>query len=127
MEDPAASDKKGKNKLPPSKPTEDMQRTLWLRVHPLAYDAVSSTLTRAAMRVLAAAKEAGEPASEIEVTDFSGHVNAFELTGPKSSQVIRGVMRLVSDDKRKEVKEVCATSRYLIQKCLSRAIVLEQA
>lgn len=104
-----------------------MQRTLWLRVHPGAYDAASSTLTRAAMRVLAAAKEAGEPAAEIEVADLRGHVNAFELTGPKSSQVIHGVMRLVSEDERKEVKEVCATSHHLIRKSLPRSIVLEQA
>ena len=116
VEDPAACDKKGKSKLPPSKPTEDTQRALWLRVHPEAYNAASSTLTRAAMRVLAAAKEAGEPAAEIEVADLRGHVNAFELTGPKSSQVIHGVMKLVSEDKRKEVKEVCATSRNLVQK-----------
>lgn len=119
MEDPAACDK--------NKPTEDMQRSLWLRIHPGAYDAASSTLTRAAMRVLATAKEAGEPAAEIEIADLRGHVNAFELTGPKSSQVIHGVMKLVSEDKRKDVKEVCATSRYLIQECLPRAIVLEQA
>lgn len=104
-----------------------MQRTLWLWVHPGAYDAASSTLTHAAVRVLAAAKEAGEPAAEIEIADLRGHANAFELIGPKSSQVIHGVMKLVSEDKRKEIKEVCATSRHLIQKYLSRAIVLEQA
>jgi len=103
-----------------------MQRTLWLRVHPGAYDAASSTLTRAAMRVLAAAKEAGEPAAEIEIADLRGHTNAFELIGPKSSQVIHGVMKLVSEDKRKEVKEVCTTSRHLIQKYSPRTIVLEQ-
>ena len=124
MEDPVACDK---NKLPLSKPTDDMQRSLWLRIHPAAYEAASSTLTRAAMRVLAAAKGAGEPAAEIEIADLRGHVNAFELTGPKSSQVIHGVMKLVSEDKRKDVKDVCASSRYLIQKCLSLAIVLEQA
>lgn len=106
---------------------EDMQRALWLRIHPGAYDAASSTLTRAAMRVLATAKEAGEPAAEIEIADLRGHTNAFELTGPKSSQVIHGAMKLVSEDKRKEVKEVCATSHHPIQKHSSHIVVLEQA
>lgn len=86
-----------------------MQRTLWLRIHPGAYDMASSTLTRAAMRVLAVAKASGEPAAEIEIADLRGHTNTFEFIGPKSSQVIHGVMKLVSEDKRKEVKEVCAT------------------
>jgi len=105
-----------------------MQRTLWLRIHPGAYDIASSALTRAAMRVLAAAKESGEPAAEIEIADLRGHTNAFELTGPKSSQVIHGVMKLVSEDKRKEVKEVCTTSCHLIiQQFSPHAIVLEQA
>lgn len=79
------------------------------------------------MRVLATAKEAGEPATEIEIADLRGHTNAFELTGPKSSQVIHGSMKLVSEDKRKEVKEVCNTSRHLVQKYSSHSVVLEQA
>jgi ribonuclease P/MRP protein subunit POP1 len=118
VENPADSDKNGKNKILPSKevkPTEDMQRTLWLRIHPGAYDTASSALTRSAMRVLAAAKVAGEPAAEIEIADLRGHANAFELTGPKSSQVIHGVMKPVSEDKRKEIREVCAAYRRLIQ------------
>ena len=80
------------------------------------------------MRVLAAAKESGEPAAEIEIADLRGHTNTFEFTGPKSSQVIHGVMKLVSEDKRKEVKDVCVTSRHLIMRQFSlHAIVLEQA
>jgi len=67
------------------------------------------------MRVLAAAKEAHEPAAEIEIADLRGHTNTFELTGPKSSQVIHGVVKLASEDKPKEVKEVCSTSYHLIQ------------
>ncbi|KAF4617537.1 hypothetical protein D9613_005911 [Agrocybe pediades] len=79
-------------------------RTVWLRFHPSAQSIVVETLKAAASRALEAHRNLHgdlEPAN-VEIADLRGHVNVFEITGPKASQVIKGALSPVSNDKRPE-------------------------
>lgn len=43
---------------------------------------------------------------EIEIADLRGHFNIFELVGPKSSQVIHGILKLANPEERQSVRKV---------------------
>ncbi|KZS93212.1 POP1-domain-containing protein [Sistotremastrum niveocremeum HHB9708] len=77
---------------PPPPSTEkdtDKSRLIWLRVHPAAFEAVFDAVQKCASLVLD--QHNGED-QEIEVADLRGQINAFELIGPKSSQIIKGAL-----------------------------------
>ncbi|QRV86615.1 ribonuclease P/MRP protein subunit POP1 [Ceratobasidium sp. AG-Ba] len=65
---------------------ESKNRVLWIRVHPASL--------KSAMESLRSARELVSPASQLEIADLSGDINAFELVGPRTSQVIHGAFRL---------------------------------
>ncbi|KAH7340957.1 ribonucleases P/MRP protein subunit POP1-domain-containing protein [Rhizoctonia solani] len=70
-------------------------RALWIRIHPSNLKDTLSSLKLASEQV----PEVDRP----EITDLSGDINAFELVGPRTSQVIHGALKL--SDPRLEVKQ----------------------
>jgi ribonuclease P/MRP protein subunit POP1 len=96
--------------------TVGQARVAWLRVHPAAYEKASKALTAATMAVLESEKQSGRPSVEMELADLRGQFNSFNLTGPKSSQVIWGALSPVKQhtvDTKKHVRvfKVCRGSR----------------
>jgi ribonuclease P/MRP protein subunit POP1 len=120
------SKKKGKEKevaktVPPVAKQDVMsRRTVWVRVHPSAWDEVWSTLQDAASLALkdfqeeqhatqgsnGTADENHIPEESVEMIDLRSQLNCFELTGPKSSQVLRGVFKPINAEDRPELNEV---------------------
>lgn len=49
-----------------------------------------------------------DPVVQVEIADLRECLNVFEIMGAKSSQVIKGALRPVADDKRQELKKVSA-------------------
>ncbi|KAF8158346.1 ribonucleases P/MRP protein subunit POP1-domain-containing protein [Crassisporium funariophilum] len=105
----AASTKhdKGKEKeqtlLPSQKESTSMgSRTVWLRFHPSMHDDVFNTLTEVASLTLAklGAPHRQDQEANVEIADLKGHVNIFEIIGPKSSQVIKGAVSPVPSEGR---------------------------
>ncbi|CEL51735.1 ribonuclease P [Rhizoctonia solani AG-1 IB] len=61
-------------------------RSLWIRIHPaMLQDALSS---------LKVASEQIPEEDRPEISDLSGDINAFELVGPRTNQVIHGALKL---------------------------------
>ncbi|KDQ20858.1 hypothetical protein BOTBODRAFT_320829 [Botryobasidium botryosum FD-172 SS1] len=95
-------------------PLTSPKRTVWLRAHPSAYDDVCRSLKQSITAVLDAARmvegkleQITEDDYSIEFSDLRDRFNAFEIMGPKSSQVIRGALSLGKSEKgRPEVKKV---------------------
>jgi ribonuclease P/MRP protein subunit POP1 len=99
---------KGKSKAGPSEPDV---RTVWIRSHPVAFSEVFSALQLSASVTLDAIKQSSSttqsPRTEVEIADLREQVNVFEIMGPKSSQVLKGALTPVGEDKREEFKKVC--------------------
>ncbi|KAG5642672.1 hypothetical protein DXG03_002356 [Asterophora parasitica] len=99
---------KGKEKeqeKPTTRADTDAHRVVWLRVHPSAYEEVLSSLQASTSLSLdAARRESGGKEIEVEIADLRGQVNAFEIMGPKSNQVLRGALSPISQDQRAEFK-----------------------
>ena len=83
-------------------------RTVWLRFHPSAQNIVIDTLKNAASHALEAHRTLNGNSVEafLEIADLRGHVNVFEITGPKANQVIKGALKPISNDQRAEFKQV---------------------
>ncbi|KAF9454729.1 POP1-domain-containing protein [Macrolepiota fuliginosa MF-IS2] len=79
-------------------------RSLWLRIHPLIFDSVARELQKATSQVLDRPRPSTDEV-EVEIADLRGQVNAFEIMGPKSSQVLKGALSPVSKDDRQEFKK----------------------
>jgi len=93
-----------------SEADNNQSRTLWLRFHPLIFDGVTRELRKATSEILARPSwSIGE--TEVEIADIREQVNAFEIMGPKSSQVLRGALTAVNADDRADFK-VVRTSFY---------------
>ena len=89
---------------------------VWLRVHPSAFDVVLSSLQLAASLTLDAAGRTNNgkvEEMEDEIADLRGQVNAFELIGPKSNQVLRGALSLVPENQLVDFQKVCYSLNYL--------------
>lgn len=86
----------------------DVERVVWLRFHPSAFAEVHKTICEVTSTVLAEVKKSSQSGAEheVEIVDLRKDFNIFEIMGPKSSQVIKGALKPVADDKRKEFKEV---------------------
>lgn len=106
---PSLSSKyKGKSKAgsdPPSTQVDSMvPRSVWLRFHPSAHSEVLDTLRKAASQTLANYKATQDNVEEVnlEISDLKGHLNVFEIMGPKASQVIKGALSPVRSEQRGE-------------------------
>lgn len=87
-------------------PQANIIRTVWIRCHPDMFDPVFNALRTSASHILDARKKAGNSDfCKIDLADLREHVNVFEIVGPKSSQVIKGALRPVNEDKRDEFKK----------------------
>ncbi|KAH0832347.1 hypothetical protein J3R83DRAFT_13363 [Lanmaoa asiatica] len=82
-------------------------RVIWIRCHPAIFEEVFESLQTSASHVLEQSKKKDPQVhAEIEIADLRGYLNAFEIMGPKSSQVIKGALSPVGNDDRKDVKKV---------------------
>ena len=101
---------KGKEKqVEDSAPPESSHgpRVIWVRCHPAIFEDIFDSLRDSASYVLEQSKKKDPKVhAEIEVADLRGCINAFEIMGPKSSQVIKGALSPVGSDDRKDVKKV---------------------
>ncbi|OBZ71160.1 Ribonucleases P/MRP protein subunit pop1 [Grifola frondosa] len=88
------------------KPAENT-RTVWVRTHPAVFDKVHEALRYSASFALEAAKNAGPSnrVAEVEFVDLREKMNIFEIMGPKSSQIIKGALKPVLEDKRADFKK----------------------
>lgn len=109
-----------------AKPDPDTRRTLWIRVHPSAWQEVWDTVKEVAGLTLDKIhKEGGSNGNEnlggkgkqpeqsplehedsIELIDLRSQINCFELMGPRSSQVLVSAMNVVNGDDRPIFKQV---------------------
>jgi len=93
-------------------PTEQTQplrvRSVWLRFHPCIHDDILDTLKEAASQTLAEykAQNPGSGELKVEIIDRRRQINIFEIMGPKSSQILKGVLRPVMPDKRNDFLSV---------------------
>ncbi|KAG8967748.1 hypothetical protein FRC05_001927 [Tulasnella sp. 425] len=69
-------------------------RVVWFHVHPAAFLDVHAAVQTAASHAIADCKRQG---SEIEITDLRGSINAFEIMGPRASQVLTGALKVTKD------------------------------
>ena len=95
---------KGKEKETATNPQQRI-RTVWVRVHPSVTEEVHDALRMSASFTLDGAKQTGRVA-EVEMADLREQFNVFEVMGPKSSQVIKGALRPVADQ-RADFNQVC--------------------
>ncbi|KAH8998691.1 POP1-domain-containing protein [Lactarius akahatsu] len=89
-------------------PPEEEIRTVWIRCHPAVFSSVHSTLKQAVSLTLDALKKSpnhSQNSYAIEVIDLRDSINVFEITGPKSSQVIHGALTPTVVDHRGEFKK----------------------
>lgn len=107
------SGSKDKSKAGPSEPGI---RTVWIRSHPVAFSEVFSALQISASVTLEAIKQSSSATEssrhEVEIADLREQVNVFEIMGPKSSQVLKGALTPVGEDKREEFKKVCGLRTF---------------
>ncbi|KAF7314186.1 hypothetical protein MKEN_00890800 [Mycena kentingensis (nom. inval.)] len=106
---PVDQGKKGKGKARESDP-EPLNPVVWIRVHPSISEAVFEVVQTAISLALAKARAAIPEGSNlddlsIELEDLSGQINAFEIMGPKSSQVLKGALTPLSQDKREDFRK----------------------
>lgn len=98
-----------------------VSRVIWIRCHPAIFEDVFESLRTSASYVLEQSKKKDPQVhAEIEIADLRGCINAFEIMGPKSSQVIKGALSLVGNDDRKDVKKV-GRFQLNIPTCLTSA------
>lgn len=101
---------KGKQKAKEAEqPSDDVQRTAWIWVHPSIYEQVYSELHICVALALEYVKESDPSISEplnVELADLRKDLNVFEIMGPKASQVIRGALKPVFDNWRADFSKV---------------------
>jgi len=94
---------KEKEQLPDPEPP----RIVWIRSHPAVFEDVFASIQTAASLTVEAFKKSKDEEVEIKLSDLRGQVNVFEIMGPKSSQVIKGVMTPVKENRSEDFKKVC--------------------
>jgi hypothetical protein len=90
---PSLIEKERPESLPKSSNNET--RTIWIRCHPAIFSKVLSTLKNAVSLSLDTLKKSpghSQNSYSVEVIDLRNSINVFEITGPKSSQVVRGAL-----------------------------------
>ncbi|TFY68580.1 hypothetical protein EVG20_g3505 [Dentipellis fragilis] len=103
-------DNQGTSASTQPQPTGDnVSRTVWIRCHPTVFKDAYLTLkiaTSTTLEVLKKSSEHMDKEYEVELANLSDSVNAFEIMGPKSSQVIRGALTPdFNTETRKEFKK----------------------
>ncbi|KAF9527535.1 POP1-domain-containing protein [Crepidotus variabilis] len=101
-------DEKEKAPIKRSSSTDPFRmRSAWVRVHPSAYEEVLKILQQAASQTLVDHQQRNANSEELnlDLIDLRGHVNIYEIMGPKSCQVLKGVLKPVSSDKRADFKD----------------------
>jgi ribonuclease P/MRP protein subunit POP1 len=88
--------------------SETSVRVCWLRAHPASFDMLFDAIRQAASRVLEARKAEGKEKEQVQIADLREKVLAFELMGPKSTQVLRGALDPVRTEERAEFRQVRA-------------------
>ena len=94
---------------PQSQSPDEETRTVWIRCHPAIFSAVLSTLKRAVPLTLDTLKRSpghSENSYSVEIIDLRESINVFEITGPKSSQVVHGALTPAITDHNGELKKV---------------------
>lgn len=74
---------------------DDETRTIWIRCHPAIFSTVLFTLKNAVSLSLDTLKKSpgySQNSYSVEVIDLRNSINVFEITGPKSSQVVHGAL-----------------------------------
>jgi hypothetical protein len=120
----------------------DETRTIWIRCHPAIFSTVLSTLKNAVSLSLDTLKKSpgySQNSYSVEVIDLRDSINVFEITGPKSSQVVHGALTPTIANHTGEFKKVkyiesSPKSHYLNvysssghRYLTSKALVLSQA
>jgi ribonuclease P/MRP protein subunit POP1 len=92
----------------PVAPLEEL-RTVWLRFHPSAQNEVLANLKTVASQILSKYKSNDSLAKDVnvEINDLKDRINAFEIMGPKASQVIKGALSPASHEKTEDFRKVC--------------------
>ncbi|KAJ7069842.1 POP1-domain-containing protein [Mycena amicta] len=108
---PAKSSKKGKGKATDEQDLDNITRTVWVRVHPSISGAVFAAMQQSTSLVLDRGRAAAPQGTvldhlSVELEDLSAQINAFEIMGPKASQVLKGALTPVSQDKRDDFKKL---------------------
>ena len=88
------------------------QRTVWVVCHPSIFESAFRSLTISSSFAVEASESDDKRRHKVEVVDLREKFNIFELMGPKSSQVIRGVLAPVLD-KREELNQVSPVLSFL--------------
>lgn len=78
-------------------PLDATIRTIWVRVHPAAFDEVWTALTTAAGYALE-----GTQGQTVELADLRDELVSFELVGPKGSRVLKGALQPTSTSSERE-------------------------
>jgi ribonuclease P/MRP protein subunit POP1 len=105
--------REGASESQPESPDE-ATRTIWIRCHPLIFSPVLSTLRNAVSLTLDTLKKSpvhAQSSYSVEVVDLRDSMNVFEITGPKSSQVIHGALTPMIANQTDEFKKVKQTKR----------------
>lgn len=69
-------------------------RVVWLHVHPSVFLEVHRAIQTSASDVIA---DSSHRVSQIEITDLRGSLNAYEIVGPRASQVLTGALKATKD------------------------------
>jgi ribonuclease P/MRP protein subunit POP1 len=103
--------------------TKNQTRVIWVRTHPAVFEDVFEALQTSASYALHKSKEKDPKAhAEIEIADLRGSVNAFEIMGPMSSQVIKGVLSPVGSEDREDFKKVGNFDKMFVSSLTSNDI-----
>ncbi|RXW24492.1 hypothetical protein EST38_g1333 [Candolleomyces aberdarensis] len=105
---PISESLKGKeteSNSPTAASASSVERTVWIRFHPVVHSQVLSALQTAGSQYLAKKKAEGNEGIQLEICDLKDQINVFEIMGPQASQVIRGALSAVPGDSRPEFRQ----------------------
>jgi ribonuclease P/MRP protein subunit POP1 len=97
---------------------DEAARTIWIRCHPAIFSLVFSALKEAVSLTLDNMKKSPlytQNSYSVEVVDLRDSINVFEITGPKSSQVIHGALTPTIANQKDEFRKVKQTKRSISQ------------
>lgn len=87
-------------------------RTVWVVCHPSIFESAFRSLTVSSSFAVEASEPNDKRKHKVEITDLRKKFNIFEIMGPKSSQVIKGALTPILDDKREELNRVSPTPSF---------------
>jgi ribonuclease P/MRP protein subunit POP1 len=90
---PLEENKKGKGNG--EKDADD--RRLWIRFHPSIFDQLWQELKTAAIP-RSDSSSTQRAVAQLQIRDLRGEIDSFELTGPKSGQVLKRILRVCNDE-----------------------------